>query len=345
MQGGFYQNKNLHENPYKGGFFIETETFTPKQIYDRIFKRIFFLSDIAVINLINGLFDSNFPLNSTVFYPSRESVTSNLESRYADMFLTIANHTFHLEAQSTDDTRITLRVFEYSFLQASSAHPDSDILTFPEPMIIYLNQPKDLPNESILHLAFTGQGTFDYRIKNFVYLDHRLTELDKRNLAAFIPFQLLRLRDLLDLLRPNTSPEKSALILKNFSRLQAEIWHDIIKSMEHHLRLGNLTEDDTIHLLDLASMLYQYFYNSLSNKMKGEMQNMKPIPPGILELPHDKYLRYTDELKKEIARYADENAKYADKISKYADENAKYADEILRLKQRIAELEAVRPND
>lgn len=72
---------------------------------------------------------------------------------------------------------------------------------------------------------------------------------------------------------------------------------------------------------------------------------MKPIPPGILELPHDKYLRYTDELKKEIARYADENAKYADKISKYADENAKYADEILRLKQRIAELEAVRPND
>ena len=65
---------------------------------------------------------------------------------------------------------------------------------------------------------------------------------------------------------------------------------------------------------------------------------MKPIPPGILELPHDKYLRYTDELKKEIARYADENVKYAD-------ENAKYADEILRLKQRIAELEAAHPND
>lgn len=64
---------------------------------------------------------------------------------------------------------------------------------------------------------------------------------------------------------------------------------------------------------------------------------MKPIPPGILELPHDKYLRYTDELKKEIARYADENARYAD-------ENAKYADEILRLKQRIAELEAVHHN-
>lgn len=268
----------------------------------------------------------------------------NLESRYADMFLTIANHTFHLEAQSTDDEMIMLRVFEYSFFHASSVQSNPDILTFPIPMVIYLNQPQYRPRESILHITFTDQGTFDYRIKNFVYLDHGLAELNKRNMAALIPFQLLRLRSLLDLLHPDTSKEKSAQILKNFSRLQTEIWHDIIQSMEHHLRLGNLTEDDTIHLLDLSSMLSQYFYNSLSKKMKGEMQNMKPIPPGILELPHDKYLRYTDELKKEIARYADENARYADENARYADENAKYADEILRLKQRIAELEAVHHN-
>ncbi|MCI9175642.1 MAG: hypothetical protein HFH49_12010 [Lachnospiraceae bacterium] len=254
------------------------------------------------------------------------------------MFLTVANHTFHLEAQSTDDERIMLRVFEYSFLYVSSAQSDPEIRIFPEPMVIYLNQPHNLPAESILHITFAGQGAFDYRIKNFVYLNHTLAELDRRNMAALLPFQLLRLRNPLEKLRPDTSKESSVLILKDFSRLQAEIWHDIIQSMERHLRLGSLTEDDTIHLLDLASMLYQYFYNSLSKKLKGELQNMKPIPPGILELPHDKYLRYTDELKKEIARYADENVKYAD-------ENAKYADEILRLKQRIAELEAAHPND
>ena len=52
---------------------------------------------------------------------------------------------------------------------------------------------------------------------------------------------------------------------------------------------------------------------------------MKPLLPGALELPNDKYRFRIDELEKEISRYADENARYAD-------ENA-------RLKKRISELE------
>ena len=60
---------------------------------------------------------------------------------------------------------------------------------------------------------------------------------------------------------------------------------------------------------------------------------MKPLLPGALELPNDKYRFRIDELERENKQYADENAKYAD-------ENAKYADEIIKLKKRIAELES-----
>ena len=39
------------------------------QIYDRIFKRIFTLSNLAIVNMINGLFYTNYPPDSTVTYP------------------------------------------------------------------------------------------------------------------------------------------------------------------------------------------------------------------------------------------------------------------------------------
>ena len=40
------------------------------QIYDRIFKRIFTLSNLSIINMINGLFHTNYPTESIVEYPS-----------------------------------------------------------------------------------------------------------------------------------------------------------------------------------------------------------------------------------------------------------------------------------
>ena len=41
-------------------------------IYDRIFKRIFNLSNTAIINLINGLFNKNYPPDSKIFYANKE---------------------------------------------------------------------------------------------------------------------------------------------------------------------------------------------------------------------------------------------------------------------------------
>lgn len=43
-------------------------TTTIYQIYDKIFKKILTLSSTAVINLINGLFQTNYPTDSTIKY-------------------------------------------------------------------------------------------------------------------------------------------------------------------------------------------------------------------------------------------------------------------------------------
>lgn len=169
-------------------------------------------------------------------------------------------------------------------------------------------------------------------------------------MAILIPFQALRLRRLLERQYPKP-PQRPAFSQEEFSRLQDEIRHDIIDSIEDNLQAGNLTPDDAGQLLDLTSLLYEHIQNHFCEKRKGEVIDVKPLFPGTIELPNDKYRFQIAELKEEITRYADENAKYADEIlryanenARYANENAKYANENAMLKARIAELEAKQNN-
>ena len=310
----------------KGGSFIETETYTPKQIYDRIFKRIFSLSDTAIINLINGLFFRNFPLGSKISYLIKEFIKLNLESRFADMFITISDtYTFHLEAQITYDNIIVLRVFEYSFYYAMSVQKNPNFLHFPEPVIIYLNHQKNIPEESILHISFGSQGSFDYHVKNFVYPKHSIEELNKRKMAILIPFQILRLRSLIETQYPGNTASRTNFNPEKFSQLQDSIRHDIMNSIHTNLSLGNITSDDASQLLELTNLLYEHIAD-LKKKTKGAVVEMKPLLPGAIELPNDKYRFRIDELEKENTRYADEISRYVDEIS--------------ALKKRIRELEA-----
>lgn len=124
--------------------------------------------------------------------------TPGLKDRFADIIVIINDvHTFHLEAQMTKDERIVLRVFEYEFFYAMSQWSDDNTLYFPELMIIYLDNQPGIPKESILHISFCNQGTFDYKVQNYMYLEHDVTELNRRKMIVLIPFQLLELTKLL----------------------------------------------------------------------------------------------------------------------------------------------------
>jgi hypothetical protein len=48
------------------------------QIFDLILKHLIRLSNVAVINFINGLFGTDHPLDSTVEYPNTENVSKKL---------------------------------------------------------------------------------------------------------------------------------------------------------------------------------------------------------------------------------------------------------------------------
>ena len=239
------------------------------QIYDKIFKKILTLSSTAVINLINGLFETTYPPDSTITYNWTEFENGELKRILADTILTINGvHCYHMEAQMTEDEDIVFRVFEYGYYHADrnrsitqantvpdSFPADNNIsscdLIFPEPKIIYLSSSPNTPDEYILNLHFGSQGTFSYRVTTFKFLETSVEELNKRKMIILIPFQLLKLRMLLAKNRSDDNLEALKNLIKN----------DIIKSIEDNLQLGNITLDDARKLKRLTHRLYQHIYS------------------------------------------------------------------------------------
>lgn len=254
------------------------------QIYDRIFKRIFNLSNLAIINLINGLFNTNHPTDSVVEFPNTEFFSTTLEKRFADILIFLNRIPYHLEAQMTDDGSIVVRAFEYGFHTAMYHRTVTSVLRFPEPVIIYLDSEKDYPETSDLTLDFGEQGTFTYHVKNFLYQKHHIEELNQKKMIVLIPFHLLKLRRII---------EKDASE-KNFQLLQDLIMNDILGSIKANLMVGNITADDAAQLRELTLELYNHIYSHYEEL--GGCADMKPLLDGAIELPLDKYRIRIDEL-------------------------------------------------
>ena len=329
-----------------------------KQIFDRIFKRLFSLSNRATLNLINGLFGTDYPPDRTVVYTNRESTDVNLKHHYADVFILIDRQFhYHLEAQMTFDDNIVLRVFEYGFHHAMETQQDGSLqLVFPEPVVIYLADRSDIPPESILHIDFQGQASVDYHVRNFVYLRHSLGELEQKKLIVLIPFQVLRLRSLLYDSHGNPKiPDENP-----FNQLLKIIESDIIKAINTNLSAGNITATDAGKLVELTEALYQQII--LHYQERGGEQVMRPLLPGAMRLPNDQFYFYVEDLEEkydaaqELNKIMTERASLweeeaaiqteradalATRTAALYDENAALSDEIEKLKARIQKLESV----
>ncbi len=304
-------------------------------VYDKIFKKILTLSSTAVVNLINGLFDTDYPVNSTVTYNWTEFENDELKRILADTILTInGKYSYHLEAQMTEDEEIIFRVFEYGYrhadrnrryaidlitdsdgrIQTDSIESGCEII-FPEPKIIYLCSPQRTPDIYTLKLNFSSQGSFLYKVSTFKFLEISLEELNQKKMVILIPFQLLKLRELL-------KKERSE---ENLEALKTLIQNDIIGSIETNLQLGNITEGDARRLRRLTHRLYQHIYSHYE-----EMEVLNVITDESLMLDIDIIEKQHEE---ELAEKLAEKDKLMEQIT--AEKEA----EIASLKAQLATLQ------
>jgi len=233
------------------------------QIYDKIFKRILTLSNVAVVNFINGIFNRNFPKDSKLTYNWTENIKNSLEKTIADTIITVNDaEKFHAEAQINSDSTIALRVFDYGYqdaLKYKKVENNRIILEFPQSKVIFLEHNSNTPDTVVLELNFRNQGKFEYNIPTMKFLNYSIEELNKQHLVILLPLYLLKLRKEIE----KEQSKNNALKLKTL------INDGIIKTIEDNEKAGNITHDDTIVLIGLLEKLYTHLYGSIK-KFKEE---------------------------------------------------------------------------
>jgi len=245
-------------------------------IYDKLFKKILTLPSTAVVNLINGLFDTQYPTDSTITYNWTEFEKEDLRRILADTILTInGRYSYHLEAQMEEDETIILRVFDYGYAYAFRTAEEQEgryCLNFPEPKVIYLYSAKRIPDEYCMELNFGKQGTFIYRVSTCKFQEISTEELNARKMVILIPFMLLRVRELL----------RKKRSLENLELLQTLIQDDIIESINENLALGNITVQDAQKLRRYTHKLYEHVYSRYE-----EMEELNEMTDESLMLDID----------------------------------------------------------
>ena len=262
------------------------------QIYDKAFKRILTLSEKTVINLINGLFDTDYPTDSKITYNWTEHEDKDLKRTLADSILTInGRNSYHIEAQMTEDEEIVFRFIEYGFGYAYKNRTFVDggeRMVFPRPCILYLDEGKKdkVPDEYKLTLLFEDQGEFTYKVPLVKLQNMSVEELNKKKMIALLPFQLLKLRKKIENLRTE----------ENLEELQNFVMNDIINSIDANVEQGNISATEAFDLKALTTLLYMKIYSKYKELEDFTMR----LCDQSLELPSDKYEKTVEELEEEV---------------------------------------------
>ena len=309
------------------------------QIYDKVFKKILTLSSTSIINLINGLFHTDYPTDSTITYNWTEFEDDSLRRILADTIITInETDSYHLEAQMTEQEDIIFRVFDYGYAHARRGvgkDISSSTLHFPEPKIIYLYTKAPAPDYYELLLDFGSQGTFHYHVSTLKYLETSPEELTRRKMIILIPFELLKLRDAM---KKERSPE-------NLEALKNLIQNDIIGSIKKNLNAGNITADDARRLRRLTQQLYDHIYSHYEEmEVLNEMTDESlMLDIDIIEKEHEKQLSEKDSvISKQNLALSEKEAVISEKNTVISEQNFIISEkdaEIALLKKKLAELQ------
>ena len=241
-------------------------------IYDKMFKKILTLSSKAVINFINGLFQTDYPTDSTITYNWTEFHDDNLTRTIADTILTIGGiHSYHIEAQMYRDEDIVLRIFDYGYkhsLRNAKVEDNICYLTFPKSKIVFLGD-DDVP--------------------------------DHYSIGILIPFELIKLKKYISS-RENMTEE-------DLSWLKERIFTDIIGCIRDNCRLGNITVGDAKRLEKLLATLYDHLYSNRQDmkEIKEEMDQSIKLDVDEWADKMDKY----EEMEHEMDKLKSENVKMA----------------------------------
>lgn len=235
------------------------------KVYDETFKRLLQASAPMTIRFVNAVFGAEHRTDENVTFLYTEQHNDGPTGNMDTMF-TIGTGArkvrYHLEAQSTPDDTMTLRMFRYGMRDAiKNAEQDGEELAirFPKQAVVYVKNVENVPEHLMVTVIFPDDQKVRYGVKTIKQLDYTPEELAEKGMYLLLPYQLTRFCAEAEKLRktPERFPERRQKLMENYENLLNRLFHTMDEAEQKGLLTAEEARALTVNLREISTYIYK----------------------------------------------------------------------------------------
>ncbi|MCR5743316.1 MAG: hypothetical protein K6F92_06290 [Lachnospiraceae bacterium] len=231
--------------------------------YDDAFKTLLNDCSCLIIPLINEVFGTHFSMQDKVTFKNNEhflsveGVQRRIETDSEFYIGNDENRRFHIECQSTPDSKMLVRMFEYDMqaaLDSGTVTGNRLTVNIPHSAILYLRSNDNTPDNLVVEINAPG-GSLVYIIPAIKMIDYDLDSIYERELYFLLPFYIFNEE------REFNIYERDAGKLEEFKHRLVRLFSQLNVCVKRGL-LGAFEEQTIIYLINMvAKKLTMHNYN------------------------------------------------------------------------------------
>ena len=239
-------------------------------IYDDVWRTIVHDFPNLLVAFVNELFVENYSKEARVEFlqdtHEQKMPDGTVEKRITDTYFRIIDKDgtvkkYHLECQSTADSSMLIRLFEYGACIALDdviQENDSIVLEFPHAAVLFLRSNRNTPDFMRIELKTPG-GSVDYKIPIAKMQNYTIDFMLNKRLLILLPFYLFVVEKSL-----KDCEEDSDKLAELLNSLQT-----IVKGLDALLALGDIDELTRKSILEFSNMVNIHLAKNYAKVRKG----------------------------------------------------------------------------
>ncbi len=178
---------------------VQMETGVENTVYDNVFGTMLHDCTSLIIPVVNEVFGEVYSGDEQIILLHNEHFIAqpegNTKERITDTSFRICgkvNKNYHIECQSTTDSTMVMRMFEYDAqiaLEEGKMEGEKFVVTFPKSAVLYLRHTKNTPDKMTLEIRTPG-GNVSYGIPVVKTQKYTIEEIFRKKLLFLLPFYI-----------------------------------------------------------------------------------------------------------------------------------------------------------
>ena len=192
-------------------------------IFDDVFRTMVEKMTSLLVPLINEVFHTSYPEDVKIVHLRNEHQLEDGEL-ITDARLLIGDKVYHIECQSTDDTTMAIRMFEYDIaiaLENRRRVGRKFWVEFPKSCVIYLRTTKNTPDVEEVEMKLPDGQVCEYRIPTVKVERYTKDSIFEKNLLMLLPFYVMRYEESAHTIGKDS--EKLQRLLKEYESIQINL--------------------------------------------------------------------------------------------------------------------------